>query len=69
MDGGVIAYHVGRSWSGHEIEDACPCPQVPCGLVDVQEAVDECGHHPALRCKSMRQGHPAEDCPNKEKSS
>lgn len=61
-----IAYHVGRSWTGHEIEDGCPCPQAPCGLVDVRDAVSDCGHHPVLRAKSMRQGHRAADCPMKE---
>jgi hypothetical protein len=64
----VIAYHVGRSWTGHDIEDNCPCPKAPCGLVDVQNVADECEHHPVLRAKSMRQGHPAEDCPTKEEN-
>ena len=29
----MTGYHVGRSWTTHELEDACPCPQAPCGLV------------------------------------
>lgn len=64
----MIAYHVGRSWTGHDIEDNCPCPKAACGLVDVTDVVDECAHHPVLRAKSMRQGHPAETCPMKEEN-
>lgn len=56
-------YHIGRSWAGHEIEDACPCPKAPCGLVDPDKANPDCEHHPLTRSKSMRQGHPADQCP------
>ncbi|GGY88786.1 hypothetical protein CP967_31260 [Streptomyces nitrosporeus] len=62
----MTAYHIGRSWTGHEIEDDCPCPQVSCGLVDVEAVADECEHHPPLCAKSMRQGHHAEDCQKEE---
>jgi hypothetical protein len=59
-----VNYHIGRSWVGHDVEDNCPCPQAPCGLVDVEDVDPDCSHHPALRAKSMRQGHHAEDCPD-----
>lgn len=55
--------HVGRAWHGHDIEDTCPCPQEPCGLVDPGRADPECQHHPVGRAKSIRQGHKASECP------
>jgi len=59
----VERWHTGRSWTGHEIEDDCPCPKEPCGLVDTGRAVAECLQHPVGRAKSMRQGHRAGACP------
>lgn len=59
----LLAFHVGRSWRGTAIEDACPCPQEPCGLVDIGRADPGCGHHPPKLAKSMRQGHSADRCP------
>lgn len=57
--------HVGRSWEGREIEDACPCPKEPCGLVDQARAVPECDeHHPSKAC-SIRQSHPGLLCPRR----
>lgn len=53
--------HFGRSWEGHPLEDECPCPQEPCGLVS--EPVEECEQHPMIRSKTMRQGHSADMCP------
>ncbi|MGW4718915.1 hypothetical protein [Nocardia sp. NPDC004260] len=55
--------HAGRAWSGTAIEDACLCPQEPCGLVDPGLADPDCPHHPLVRSKSFRQGHSAKDCP------
>jgi len=55
--------HVGRSWAGHELEDDCPCPKAPCGLVSQDEAAEECSEHHWSAAKSMRQGHPANRCP------
>ncbi|WP_432010152.1 hypothetical protein [Streptomyces cucumeris] len=55
--------HVGRSWNGHTIEDHCPCPQAPCGLVPADQAREDCQHHHWAAGKSLRQGHPAADCP------
>jgi hypothetical protein len=57
------AWHVGRAWSGHQIEDACPCPQAPCRLVSTAVTDASCEHHPVFRARSLRQGHAAEDCP------
>jgi hypothetical protein len=55
--------HIGRSWDGHGIEDDCPCPKAPCGLV-VQETVSEaCDQHPLSACRTMRQSHRADQCP------
>jgi hypothetical protein len=56
--------HIGRSWGGGGyLEAACPCPLEPCGLVDVGKVSTECDQHPPIAGKSMRSGHPAEDCP------
>jgi len=56
--------HIGRSFDGGgHIEAACPCPLEPCGLVDTAKVVDECDQHPPAACKTMRTGHPAENCP------
>ncbi|BDM70584.1 hypothetical protein HEK616_40710 [Streptomyces nigrescens] len=56
--------HVGRSWDGPgHLEALCPCPLAPCGLVDVDNVDDKCKQHPPMRCKTMRTGHLAEDCP------
>lgn len=55
--------HIGRSWEDHPLEDACPCPKEPCGLVDRDKAVPECLHHPVTRYKTIRQGHYEDECP------
>lgn len=55
--------HVGRNWTGHVTEDACPCPKQPCGLVDTEDTSPDCTQHPFGRSKTMRQGHPADACP------
>ncbi|WP_063803504.1 hypothetical protein [Streptomyces silvensis] len=56
--------HIGRSFDGGgHLEASCPCPLEPCGLVDTEKVVDECEQHPPARCRTMRTGHPADDCP------
>ena len=57
-----MSTHIGRAWVGHAIEDECPCPQEPCGLVDDARVDPACPHHPINVGKSIRQGHPAERC-------
>ncbi|MFD0146192.1 MULTISPECIES: hypothetical protein [unclassified Streptomyces] len=54
--------HIGRSWTTHEIEDTCPCPKAPCGLVIWRQVTDACSEHHWSAAKSMRQSHPAERC-------
>ncbi|MER5482953.1 hypothetical protein ABT024_07015 [Streptomyces sp. NPDC002812] len=54
--------HVGRSWSGHEIEDHCPCPKAPCGLVRQETTVEECDEHYFLNARAMRQSHTPAAC-------
>jgi hypothetical protein len=58
-----MAIHIGRSWSGHPLEDNCPCPKAPCGLVDMDQTDPACLEHPAERVKSIRQSHAASACP------
>ncbi|MGW3847152.1 hypothetical protein [Streptomyces fagopyri] len=52
-------HHFGRAWTGHDIEDNCPCTKAPCGLVAEPSA--ECTEHTGT--KSTRQSHPADACP------
>jgi hypothetical protein len=56
---------MGRSWNGSALEDECPCPKAPCGLVMVEEALADCPQHSLTAAKSMRQIHPAYACPGK----
>jgi hypothetical protein len=58
-------YHIGRSWPGcgTPMEDECPCPQEPCGLIDEKRVVAGCEQHDTWFCKTMRSGHPADSCP------
>lgn len=56
--------HIGRSFgSMRHLEDGCPCPKEPCGLVDRAKVVAECQQHPVGRMKTIRQSHEAKDCP------
>jgi hypothetical protein len=64
----VEHWHVGRSWVDTRLEDVCPCPKEPCGLVVLARADPDCPEHPPARFKSMRQGHPADRCPAEETS-
>jgi hypothetical protein len=54
-------YHVGRDWTGHEIEDSCPCPKGPCGLV--HGPLDTCPEHGVSHTRTIRQAHHASTCP------
>lgn len=56
-------HHIGRSFEGHTMEDACPCPQAACGLVTMKTALPDCPQHAFGAAKTMRQGHPDRDCP------
>ncbi len=55
--------HIGRSWVGHELEDACPCGKAPCGLVDSNLIVDHCSQHAIDAAQTIRQNHGANECP------
>ncbi|MFI7191438.1 hypothetical protein ACIBQ0_17025 [Nocardia nova] len=59
-EGDPMSWHVGRSFSGHPLEDECPCPKEPCGLVRLENAHPDCEQHPN---KTLRQGHRADQCP------
>jgi hypothetical protein len=61
----VGPWHFGRAWAGSAIEDVCPCPQEPCGLVST--SVPECEQH--TRNRTVRQGHPASRCPGQRQDS
>lgn len=57
--------HVGRSFPGrYHLEESCPCPQLPCGLVSVGHAVDiNCPEHNPAHAKTFRNSHLASQCP------
>jgi hypothetical protein len=55
--------HIGRSWDGTSLEDECPCPKAPCGLVSSDAVDPACDQHPSERRKTMRQIHTAAVCP------
>lgn len=55
-------WHYGRQWEGHLIEDECPCPQAPCGLVAGADTDPACPQHSLRASKTMRQGHLLENC-------
>lgn len=55
--------HIGRSWDDTHLENSCPCPKEPCGLVNQAKADPRCFHHPVERYKTMRQGHRPDECP------
>lgn len=59
-----LRYHIGRSWTGTRLEDVCPCPKEPCGLVDAEKALESCeqGHH-WNRARTIRQSHRSDECP------
>jgi len=62
----ITGWHMGRQWHGHDIEDECPCPKAPCGLVDTTQRLPTCEqHNPAdpIAARTMRQNHPADACP------
>lgn len=56
--------HIGRSFTDTRLEDVCPCPKEPCGLVAFSKALESCeyGHHWAS-ARTIRQGHSAAKCP------
>jgi len=54
--------HIGRSWTGTRLEDDCPCPKAPCGLVIRDQVDPNCAQHALTACKTIRQIHSAEDC-------
>ncbi len=63
----VVAQHVGRSWSGTEIEDGCPCPKAPCGLVvGLRVYGGDSEQHTAA--KTIPQAHAAEPCPGRREA-
>jgi hypothetical protein len=63
----IMHFHYARSWNGHTIEDECPCPQEPCGFVDVTKADPHCLHHAPGQIKTMRQIHSTFRCPSRTK--
>ena len=57
-------WHIGRSFHGTRLEDACPCEKAPCGLV-TSEAAEKanCPEHRIDSAKTIRQSHLASKCP------
>lgn len=58
------SWHISRGWPGHtHVEDACPCPQEPCGLVAYVRIDPNCTEHPVQFGKTIRTSHMASLCP------
>ncbi len=62
----MVEYHMGRSFDGTLLEDDCPCPKAPCGLVVTPGLAgdDDCPQHSMRSAKTIRQYHRADECPN-----
>lgn len=60
--------HIGRSWTTRQIEDACPCEKALCGLVVENAVTEECREHHWSAARTMRQSHPADECPAAEET-
>jgi hypothetical protein len=45
------------------LEDVCPCPKAPCGLIDDATNVTDCPQHGMWAAKTIRQHHWADECP------
>lgn len=57
-------WHFGRSFGGAgHLEESCPCPKAPCGLVVMNEWDPACEQHPPERVKTIRSSHSPEECP------
>ena len=59
--------HIGRSWRGHSLEDACPCEKAPCGLA-IADSNHDCPEHGLDMTKTLRQWHDEETCPARERT-
>jgi hypothetical protein len=42
------------------LEDACPCPKAPCGLVMAEKVDPKCPQHATSAARTIRQGHEAD---------
>lgn len=63
----MVNFHFGRAWTGHAVEDECPCPQASCGLAVPGLTPDVfCDQHnpeDPLWARTMRQIHTSDNCP------
>lgn len=59
----MIMTQIGRGWTGHEMEDKCPCEKEECGLVAWEKIDEKCPQHSLLAAKTIRQFHEDADCP------
>lgn len=55
-------FHWGRSFTGTALEDHCPCPKAPCGLVVSSTINIDCNQHGPSFAKTTRQHHYADEC-------
>lgn len=61
----VRGWHAGRARHDTDAEDACPCPQEPCGLVNLARTAPGCRQHRPAWARTIRQWHPANRCPGR----
>lgn len=60
-------WHITRLWNGGDKErfgHHCPCAEAPCGFVVPDQ---ECPEHGFKAYKTMRGGHPADNCTGGDK--
>lgn len=55
--------HFARGWTDDRFLPTCGCKAAPCGLVDGSQVNPECPQHTLRAAKTMRQMHPAKECP------
>lgn len=60
-----MQFHYGLSKHGNDIEQKCPCPLMPCGLVLDSDVEPACPHHGHAQwaVAVIRQMHPHQHCP------
>lgn len=60
--------HVGRHWPSEygkrgTLEEECPCPTEPCGMIAESKIDPECPQHSMKAGRTIRASHYAVDCP------
>src|SRR5688500_479234 len=57
------SWHISRSFSSTHREDACSCPQEPCGFVARDKVDPTCQDHGLSMGRTIRRSHRPDACP------